>query len=214
MHYRAGGRSVKITKIEPQKRNKKRVSVYIDDRFAFGIHEDIAYRLHIQEGTDIDKDYIENVLKTEEQNKANTYALNLLSFSARTEKQIRDKMSEKEYESSIINNTIEFLTRTGLLNDSKYAENFAKDKANFNKYGNSRIKFELYRKGVSKDIVEDVISNQPDDEYERALEVATKKILSYKNDDKNAVYRKMSGFLQRKGYSYDIVSKVMKELLK
>lgn len=208
MHYRAGGCNVKITKIEPQKRNKKRVNVYIDDRFAFGIHEDIAYRLHIKEGTDIDKDYIENVLKTEEQNKANNYALTLLSFSARTEKQIRDKMCEKEYESSIINNTIEFLTRTGLLNDSKYAENFAKDKANFNKYGNSRIKFELYRKGVSKDIVEEVISNQLDNEYERALEVATKKILSYKNDDRNAVYRKMSGFLQRKGYSYDMVIKI------
>ena len=53
-----------------------------------------------------------------------------------------------------------------------------------------------------------------DDQYETAMELAQKKLPSYKKDDQNAIYRKLSGFLQRKGYSYDVISKVMRKVLK
>ena len=36
---------------------------------------------------------------------------------------------------------------------------------------------------------------------------------SYEKDDKAAKYRKLSGFLIRKGYSYDMVNQVVSELL-
>ncbi|NLW21899.1 MAG: hypothetical protein GXY88_01370 [Tissierellia bacterium] len=51
-------------------------------------------------------------------------------------------------------------------------------------------------------------------EYERALELARKKISSYKKDNRDAIYRKLGGFLQRKGYSYDCIMKVLKEIVK
>ena len=68
-------------------------------------------------------------------------------------------------------------------------------------------------KGIDDDIIETVLVEDKDDEYERALEIATKKHSSYKDDDRNKIYRKLGGFLQRKGYSFDIVSKILKELL-
>lgn len=205
---------MRITKVEPQKRNKKRVNIYINDRFAFGVHEDIAYSLHLEEDAEIDREYIERVVMEEEQNRANNYALNLLAFRSRTEKEIRDKMRDKEYDQAVISSTIETLKRIGLLDDTQYAKNFANDKANFNKFGNGRIRFELAKKGVSREIIEEVLEDQSGDEYERALETAKRKLNSYKSDDKNAIYRKLGGFLQRKGYSYDIVSSVLKELVK
>lgn len=54
---------------------------------------------------------------------------------------------------------------------------------------------------------------QCEDEYARAKELAKRKIKSYQKDRKDAQYRKLSGYLLRKGYSYDIVSKVVKELI-
>ena len=69
-------------------------------------------------------------------------------------------------------------------------------------------------KGVSRDIADEILEEYCDGEYEIALELAKKKIHSYKNDDRNSIYRKLGGFLQRKGYSYDVVSKVLKELVK
>lgn len=74
---------------------------------------------------------------------------------------------------------------------------------------------ELYQKGVDKEIISEIIDEviDPDEELQRALELAEKKAVSYKNDDRNAKYRKLSAFLARKGYSFDIISKVLKEVL-
>ena len=120
----------------------------------------------------------------------------------------------KGYDEEIIQETISYLKEQKLVDDRRFAEGFVKDKINFNKLGKYRLKNELYNKGISGDIIDEVLSENCDDELERAMELGRKKLPSYKNDDKNAIYRKLGGFLQRKGYSYDCISKVMKELLK
>jgi len=204
---------MKITKIQPQ-RNIDRVNIYIDEKFAFGLSIEIAYKYNLEKNMEIDEEYIDNVLKAEEQDRANNYAIKLLSYRWRSEKEIIDKMKEKGYEIDMIDSTIDYLYRQNLLNDKRFAETLARDKINLNKWGSYRIKQDLYMKGISKDIIDEVLEEYCDDEYERAMKLAKKKITSYKKDDKNAIYRKLGGFLQRKGYSYDCVSRILKELLK
>ncbi|QUH22160.1 RecX family transcriptional regulator [Alkaliphilus sp. B6464] len=206
----------KITKIEQQKRNKHRFSIYIDGVFAFGIHEDVMVKFRLEKGNEIDKHFIENVVKEEEQNKANNYALNLLSYRARSEKEIKNKMFQKGYEDSIIDQSIEFLYRYKYLDDKEFALSFAKDKINLKSAGEKLIRQELFYKGISSDIINDVINvlMDEDKQYTAALELAKKKLNStYKHDDKQAKQRKLCSFLQRKGYSYSIVSRVLKEVL-
>lgn len=205
---------MKITSIESQKNSSDRVNIYLDGNFAFGISIEILYKYSLEKDTEIDEEYIENVLKAEEKNEAINYALNFLNFKWRTEKEIRDKMLLKGYDEEIIQETISYLKEQKLIDDRRFAEGFVKDKINFNKLGKYRLKNELYNKGISGDIIDEVLSENCDDELERAMELGRKKLPSYKNDDKNAIYRKLGGFLQRKGYSYDCISKVMRELLK
>lgn len=205
---------MKITSIEPQKNNNDRVNIYLDGKFAFGISIEILYKYSLEKDMEIDEEYIENVLKAEEKNRATNYALNLLNFKWRTEKEIRDKMLLKGYDEKIIQEAISYLKEQKLIDDKRFAEGFVKDKINFNKLGKYRLKNELYNKGISGDIVDEVLSENCDDELERAMELGRKKLPSYKNNDKNAIYRKLGGFLQRKGYSYDCISKVLRELLK
>lgn len=204
---------MKITKIESQK-NKNRVNVYIDENFAFGIDIEILYKYSLEVDMEIDESFIEDVLQGEEQNRANNYALNLLSYRWRSECEIRNSMNTKGYSQDTIDNTIKFLKEQELIDDRRFAESFIKDKINFRDWGSYRLKQELFSKGVSKNIVDEVIEKYCDDEFERAMNLASKKIKSYKNDDKNAIYRKLGGYLQRKGYSYDVISKVLKEILK
>ncbi|WP_416198449.1 MAG: Regulatory protein RecX [Sporanaerobacter sp.] len=204
---------MKISKIESQK-NKNRVNVYIDGNFTFGIDIEILYKYSLEVDMEIDEDFIKDVLQGEEQNKANNYALNLLSYRWRSEHEIRNSMNSKGYSQDTIDNTIKFLKEQELIDDRRFAESFIKDKINFRDWGSYRLKQELFLKGISKDIVDDIIEEYCDDEFERAMNLASKKITSYKNEDKNTIYRKLGGYLQRKGYSYDVVSKVLKEILK
>lgn len=204
---------MKITSIEPQ-RNKNRVNVYVDDLFTIGIDLELKYKHKLEVGMEVDDNFIKEVLKAEEQNKVTNHALNLLSFRQRSEKEIYTALKRKDYEEVYIEKAIEYCRDQKYLDDRAFAKAFIKDKLNINKLGEQRIKYELQKKGVSQAIIDDVLVLDRDDQFEAAFQLAEKKLPSYRNDDKNAVYRKLSGFLQRKGYSFEIVSKVMREVLK
>ena len=164
----------------------------------------------------LEDDFLEDVLKKEEQECANNYALKLLNFKMRTSNEIKKRMREKEYSDEVIENTIDYLNYLNYLDDREYTQKFIRDKSNLKKMGKERIKRELYAKGVDDEMIKEELENivDEDDEYETAMELAVKKLeTTYKNDDKNARYRKLGGFLQRRGYSMGIVMKILKEIL-
>lgn len=202
----------KITKLEVQKKNKNRISVFINNSYAFGVHREIAIKNGLKEGLVVNNDELEEILKEDEQNKANSYVLNLLSYRPRSQKEIIDKMKGKGYENDVIENTISFLNKYNLLNDKDYAEEFTRIKSK--KFGKKRIKMELSQKGIEDSIAQEVLENIDEEvEYNTALNLAQKRMRTYKNDDRNAIYRKLGAFLQRKGFSYDIIKRILKEIL-
>lgn len=204
---------MKITKLEVQKNNKDRVNVYIDEDFAFGIFAEIVYSQGLSKNMEIDKDFIENVVMAEERIKAKNLALNFLGYRMRSGKEIEDRLKKEKIEENIVEETMDFLERNNLIDDLAFATAFAKDKINLRNYGPNKIKYELYQKGIDSSTIEQVLSLDSD-EYNRCLEAGNKKLPSYRNDDYQKKYRKLSGFLQRRGFSYSIVRDVVNELLK
>lgn len=205
---------MKITDIETQKKNKDRVNIYIDNKFAFGLTDEIRYKYGLEINKEVDSDFVNNVLKAEEQSKVTNQALRLLSYRQRSKKEIYDNLKRKGYEDKYIEKAIEYCKDQNYLNDRLFAESYIKDKKHLNKLGSIRIKYELIKKGISDEIIEESLEIDSDDEYNQALELAEKKMKSYKGQDNNSIYRKLGGFLQRRGYSYDIVSKILNEILK
>jgi len=202
-----------ITKIEPQK-NPDRVNIYIDGNFAFGLSKEIQIKYSLHEDMEIDGVFIENVLLEDEKLKAIDVSLNYLSYRNRSTKEIVDKLKKKGFEDHIIENTLDYLKHYNLIDDYQFSKSFMKDKIKLNKYGPERIKFELYRRGIPKEIVEEVIREYENGyEYSLAYDLATKKIKSYKTDDKKVLYSKLGSFLQRRGFSYDCISKVLRDIL-
>ena len=204
---------MKITKIELQK-NPNRVNVFVDDIFAIGIENELRYKYKLEVGMEIDDDFIKTVLDAEEENKVIHQALNLLSYRQRSEKEIFQALKRKDFQESHINKAIEYCKENKYLDDMAFAKSFVNDKINLSKLGVDRIRYELILKGISKDIINRVLIVDKDEQFELAKDLAEKRIKSYKNDSKNAVYRKLGGYLQRRGYSYDIVSRVLRDVLK
>ncbi len=202
----------KITKLEIQKKNKNRISIYINGTYALGVDKKIATLHGLMEGKVIDKEELKKTIRDEEQNKANNYAISLLSYRSRSEKEIENKMKGKGYDLDIIEDTLNFLRKYNYINDKNFAHEFTMEKSK--KYGRKRIKIELGQKGISDNIVDNVIDNIDEGgEYDLALELANKKMKSYINDDRKAVYRKLGAFLGRRGFDYDIIRNVINKVL-
>lgn len=206
-----------ITKIEIQKRNKDRYSIYIDGEYSFGVYENTLIKYNLRKGMQIEEDFLEDVLRKEEQECANNYALRLINFKMRTKEEIKRRMREKEYSDEVIEKTIDYLLYLNYLDDEEYATRFIKDRSNLKNIGSERIKRELYQKGIDKEIIDKEIEKiiDEDEEYNKARELAIKKLnTTYKNDDRSARYRKLGSFLQRRGYSMRVVMNLLNELVK
>lgn len=203
---------MRITRIEPQN-NSERVNVHIDGEFAFGLMREILYKYGLSEDMEVDREFIDEVLLEEEWLKAKDKALKFLSYRQRSQKEIEDKLKKEGFNDEIIEKTVDFLKSYNLIDDIAFAKNFMMDKSNINKYGPERIRYELYMRGISKDIIDEVLEDYGD-EYSIALDLAKKKVKSYKGNDRNAIYRKLGTFLQSKGFSYECISKVLRELVK
>lgn len=203
---------MKISKISTQKK-KHRYNIYVNDSFSLGVHEDVLIKYNLSVGMEVSDDFIQDVLMAEEQSKATNYCLNRLSYRQRSEKELRDSMKIKGYAEDNIEVAIEYCKKYGYIDDLKFAQSFVSDKINLNKYGPERIKYDLILKGISRDIIDKALVVDRDEQLNMAREVANKKKSSYKNDNQIAIYRKMSSFLQRKGFTYDVISSVVREIL-
>lgn len=202
---------MKITSIEVQKRNKERVSIFVDGEYAFSLHAEIIYKYGIKSGDEITSDFIENISKVEEQKQANAYALNLISRAFKTEKQIRTKMKDKGFEETYIDKTIDMLKDYKYIDDTLYTKNYISDSVNFTKSGKNKIKTKLYQKGVDSETIKEMIDELVDDEqqFNAALEIGAKKYKNIRETDIRKKNQKLMSFLQYRGFSFDIIKKVV-----
>jgi len=200
-----------VTSIEQQKKNTERYNVFIDGEFAFGlIMEDILF-FKIKEGNEISQEKCDYIIDTVLYIKAQNRAINYLGYKMRTEKEIRDKLLEKEYDDVIIGRVIEFLKKYNYVDDLKYARSYIKEVQNLKPKGSYVIKQKLREKGVSDMVISEALEDSDLDEEEGAERLLCKKlgerrVVSFKEK------KKLHDFLLRSGYSYAIIKKTFESL--
>ena len=204
----------KITKIEIQKNNKDRVNIYLDGEYALAINAELIYKENLKVKDDVDISKLQEIAEKESYIRCKESAIKIIERSYKTEKEIRDKLKQKWYEEKQINNSIDFLKEYNFINDNTYAKAFIKDK--LSSKGSQKIKYDLMKKGIAKDIIEEnLIKVDKNEEKEVALNVGRKKYESIrrKESDNYKLSGKLYRFLISRGYAYDIVKDVVKEIM-
>ena len=192
-----------ITRIEVQRKNPRRRSVFLDGKFAFGLDEEVAVRLGLEKGEDLTELKIKDILSQKAENEAKNIALKFLSFRRRTEKEIRDKLKGKGFNEKSIKSTIDKLKGYDLINDSEFATAWVKERLAYKPRGKRLLKQELWKKGIRKDIIERVTDELCQDEDKSASELLEKIRRRYKNLEPKVARRRMLGVLLRRGFSYE-----------
>ncbi|SDC88669.1 regulatory protein [Paenibacillus sp. UNCCL117] len=202
-----------ITKIERQARSKQRYNVFLDGLFAFSVHEDLMVKFRLLKGASIEPGEYEHILIEEERHRGYSSALRLLSSRLRSEYEIRERLKRKEFEAEVIDHVAARLKNEGYLNDEMFAEMLTKQRSESHKKGRHWIKQELQQKGIPKEHITNALE-QVDEavEVEAAYQLASKRYRKDWEEDRLKARRKIAGFLQRRGYSGNVVSKVMAKM--
>jgi regulatory protein len=209
---------MRITKIEKQKRHPERRNIYADDRFLLGVSDETLIRHGIRTGDEIEPAALTSLLQTEELLNAKRAALRYLSYRPRTEREVRDKLREQDFPDHEISATIDDLKRAKLLDDEAFAQMYVRDALALRASGRLLLKRKLLLLGVGRTLVDQVLDEAfvGVDQIDVAHEAARKLLNKTGNKKVDAVRmrNKVSGFLARRGYTWDVIEPVLNMLFK
>ena len=203
-----------ITSIQPQK-NKRNVNVYLDGRFGFGIDLVNFVKLGIKIGQDVSEAKILDIIKKSEKQKALDKLLRFATLRPRSQKEIESWLGKYKVHQSMRDEFLAKLRHLELLDDKKFTQWWVEQRRNFRHFGDKLIKMELIWKGVDKSIINDVFEGNKDsnDQKSDAMLILSRKLQHLRKVPREKMYRKLFGFLQRKGFDYEVIKQAIDELL-
>ncbi len=142
-------------------------------------------------------------------------ALKFLSYRPRSEKEVIDKLLKIKTPEHLVNEIIKKLKDYKFLDDLEFAKMFTRERSLLKHKPVRVIKFELKQKGISEDLIEEVLADSKEDEKDlgKAKEIIQKKIARYKDLDSFKIKEKLSRFLVSRGFDYDTIKKAIDEFI-
>lgn len=200
-----------ITKIEEQK-NKKRVNIFVDNAFFCGLNKETAILFRLKENSEIDENTLKNAIFESEVKSAFEKAIDYISSRIHTKKELFDKLFKKGFEKKVIDSAIFKLEEYNYVNDELFAKTFVQE--NY-KYSKKMLENKLKQKGVSSEIISNVLELNTDEKEEELCEKQLKKLLKSKNknDFSKEELQKIYMLLFRKGFEFDLIKKVCRKVL-
>lgn len=141
----------------------------------------------------------------EEFDEAKTRVLKYILYKKRTENEIKTKFG-KTYQEELLEDVIEYLKEAGYINDDEYVLKTVNQICALKNLSIKEIRYKLLAKGISKDKIDDYMSENREEmlEYEEksASTVAYKKSSSMKKEE-------IKNYLIKKGYTSDSIKKAL-----
>jgi len=152
-----------ITSIKPQK-NGKRVNIYLDSKFGFGLDLENFVKLGLKVEQELSLEEIEKVIKKAEFQKISDRLIRFAMVRPRSEKEIHLWMRRKKVNESLQDDLFNKLKRFDLIDDEKFAKWWVDQRQHFRPKPKRMLTNELRIKGISKNIIEDVLEGTEVDE--------------------------------------------------
>ena len=146
--------------------------------------------------------------------KAKAQALRFLSYKDRSNWELAQYLKKKEYSHPVIQQTLDYLAELNYIDDQRFALQWSQFKINKKNIGRNRLYLELSGKGIDKIIIEKTLNtiyeNNP--EKDLAAQCARKKWVSLKGVEIEKKKQRLIQFMQRRGFSSDIIYQSLKTL--
>jgi len=195
-----------ITALKVQERSKNRVNVYLDGEFAFGLA--LIHALWLRIGQQLSDDEIVELQEADTLEKAKQRALGLIAYRPRTVLEVKRRLLRAGVDEDAVEEVIAALRTAGLLDDEAFSTAWVESRLEASPRSKRMIAWELRQKGVSDAVIESQLENVSDEAagYQLALRFVPKLAKLVTAGERR---NKLSAYLARRGFSYDIIQDVI-----
>jgi len=193
----------KITALRVRKGRKKRVNVFLDDRFAFSLEAEVVIKEGLQVGQELSASQIEALARSDHFHRCLNAATHYLGYRPRSVFEVRERLQRRGFDDNTIGVVIAKLKEQGLVDDLAFAQFWKENRDSFSPRSQWLTKLELRQKGVADDIIDQVIKIDDDDSaYRAALSKARRLFRSDYQDFR----RRLGEYLKRRGFGYGVIN--------
>jgi len=200
----------KITEIKSGNRSSKRVNIFIDGRFALALDSDLVIKERLMVNAELEPDRIENLVKTDEIQRGFNSAVRYIGYRPRSEAELRNKLERRGFSADITDKVVSRLKEQGLVDDITFARFWTENRESFRPRSQSLTAFELKQKGITNEIIKQSVSAIDDEDS--AYNVALTKTRRLESIDYSDFRKRISGYLQRRGFSYEIIRRTIEKI--
>lgn len=173
-------------KITAKGGRKDKIHIYIDGEYLLTVDDNFWFSCGYISGDEINEEELTAFEEAAGSRRAFNSALNSLDYRDHSEREIRTKLLRK-HDAEYVDEAVEKLLELNLINDERYAENYARELFEHKKFGKMRIRAELRAKGISADIaneaVEALFDEEEPDNIQRIVDIIGKRYYNRMNDE-------------------------------
>ncbi len=195
--------SPKIVEIRTIARGRQRLLSLSDGR-EFLFSDEACERCGVAEGQDATAELLTDLDRSEQRVNAHEAALRLLATRPRSDTEMRTRLAMRGVEPGAIDDEVERLHNSGLLDDQKFAEAWVEDRKRASPRGKRMLRYELLGRGINPASAEQATNDVDDRETAMSLARARSRrapVTSYE-----AFFAKVGGFLRRRGFDYEVTA--------
>ncbi|KAB2328531.1 recombination regulator RecX [Cytobacillus depressus] len=201
-----------ITKISMQEKRTDRYNVFLDDKYAFSVDEDVLIKHQLKKGMELDEFSISEIAYQDDIRKSYNTAIQFLSRRMRSEKEVRKHLADKDVDEIVIREVIHKLYEYRFLDDQEFAVAFVRTLMNTTDKGSEVIRGELREKGIAENLIDIAMKEYPyENEFAAALKLCEKFVQKNTRDSSRVMKQKLEQLLYRKGYPLEIIQAAIAE---
>ncbi len=190
-----------------QKKDRRRVNVYLDGQFAFGLAGSLAASLQV--GQQLEAREVAELQAQDEGEQAYLRALRLISRRQRSEGELRRYFDRREISTAAQETAIDRLKDHGLVDDREFARAWIENRNTFRPRSALALRAELRRKGVADAVIREALRDF--DGSAAARSAAQKRVARWRDLSEEDFRRRMGGYLKRRGFPFATVQDVVRE---
>lgn len=183
--------------------------LYIDGEFAIKIDTETFLVSKFSVGSQIDDQQLKELIESSNIKRAKEKALWLISYRDHSKKELENKVRNCSDMDSA-KKAVEKLESVGLVDDEKFARNYAQQLLFVKHYSKKGAKYKLIEKGIDRDLADSVLEEIDFDSQEHIRIIIEHK---YNNLSDEKTRRRAVSALQRKGYSWSDIKAVIDEFI-
>lgn len=199
---------MKIERIEKSKHKQERVLVYLEGGDLLKITGNELLQFGLCKGMDLSDALVLQLKKQAAHSERKLQAARMASCRMLSKEELRQRLQRKGADAEEAADLAERMEELGAVNDRVYAGVVVRHYAAMG-YGYGRVRQELYRRGIPKDLWDDALTELP--EASAAIERYIRSKLKGKSLDRDMI-RKLTAALQRRGFSWNEIRPVLNRM--